>query len=210
MTETHGEQDSRTPAAYWEERYADRLWSGEPNRTLVDVVSGLEPGRALDLGCGEGADAIWLAKRGWDATGLDISATAIARARSAGSSATFETVDLADWHTASAYDLVTACFFQSPVPLDRSGALRTAAQRVAPGGRLLVISHGAPPPWSSHAHAHGGIFFTPGDELTALALDPHEWAVEIAEARTREVTAPDGTPAALDDTVVLVRRIGGR
>ncbi|KGM12493.1 methyltransferase type 12, partial [Cellulomonas bogoriensis 69B4 = DSM 16987] len=70
------------PAAFWEDRYAGsgRVWSGEPNATLVDVVAGLTPGRALDLGCGEGGDAIWLARHGWDATGIDISPTAVARA----------------------------------------------------------------------------------------------------------------------------------
>ena len=67
----------------WEARYAavDRLWSGDPNDWLPEFALGWEPGRALDLGCGEGADAVWLAEHGWDVTGLDLSATAIARMR---------------------------------------------------------------------------------------------------------------------------------
>ncbi|GAA1937851.1 NAD(P)/FAD-dependent oxidoreductase [Microbacterium aoyamense] len=200
------EDFDNAPAVYWEGRYADRLWSGTPNRTLVDVVEGLEPGRALDLGCGEGADTIWLAERGWDATGIDISASAIARARAATTRARFEVADLGSHRPAGDYDLVTASFFQSPVALDRARILRDAVARIAPGGRLLLISHAAPPPWSTHAHAHGGTFLSPGDELAALALDPSEWTTELAEVRHRPVTAPDGTPSTLDDTVVMVRR----
>ena len=69
----------------WEARYAavDRLWSGDPNDWLPELALGWEPGRALDLGCGEGADAVWLAEHGWDVTGLDLSATAIAAWRGA-------------------------------------------------------------------------------------------------------------------------------
>jgi SAM-dependent methyltransferase len=199
-----------TPAVYWENRYADPVWSGRPNRTLVDVVDGLEPGRALDLGCGEGADTMWLAEHGWDATGMDISHSAIDRARGAATTAHFEVADLENGVPAGEYDLVTASFFQSPVALDRARILRIAADAVAPRGRLLLISHAAPPPWAADEHAHGGVLLTPEDEITALALDPAQWAVEIAETRSRDATAPDGTPSTLDDTVVLVRRIQPR
>src|SRR5215212_487186 len=67
----------------WNQRYAgsNQIWSGQPNQALVTEVSELPPGRALDVGCGEGADAVWLAQRGWDVTGLDVSGVALDRAR---------------------------------------------------------------------------------------------------------------------------------
>ncbi|WP_137845146.1 FAD-dependent oxidoreductase [Microbacterium sp. 2FI] len=198
------------PALYWNGRYADRLWSGRPNRTMVDVVQGLEPGRALDLGCGEGADAIWLAQQGWDATGVDISQTAIDRAQDAARTASidahFVVSDLSEAETVGEYDLVTASFFHSPVALDRTGALRRAAARVAPGGRMLIVSHAGPPPWAPAGHGGAHVFLNAADELDALGLDDSDWMVEIAEARPRGATAPDGTSATLDDTVLLVHR----
>ena len=201
------------PAAYWERRYADsdRVWSGRPNATLVDVAAGLAPGRALDLGCGEGADTIWLAAHGWDATGVDISPTAVARAgdaaRAAGVDARFIAADLATLSDDDRFDLVTASFLHSPVALDRTQALRRAADRVAAGGRLLIISHAAPPPWASAEHVRDHAFVSPAEELRRLALDAQEWTTEIAEVRTRDVSAPDGRPAHLEDGVVLVRRV---
>lgn len=199
-------------AEAWNERYSgsDRVWSGKPNQRLVEQAIDLDPGTALDVACGEGGDAIWLAAQGWDATGIDISRAAIDRARAAKSTAHFEVADLEDGAPDGEYDLVAASFFQSPVALERARILRTASERVAPGGRLLVISHAAPPPWATHQHAHGGVFLTVEDELAALALDPAAWAIEIAETRSREVEAPDGTASTLDDTVVLVRRIHPR
>jgi thioredoxin reductase/SAM-dependent methyltransferase len=199
------------PDAYWDHRYADaeRMWSGRPNRAVVDAVSQLPPGRALDLGCGVGADTIWLAQRGWDATGVDISAIAIARAQTAADaesvSARFLATDLSDTDAAGEYDLVTASFFHSPVALDRTGALKRAAQRVASGGRLLIVSHAGPPPWAPPGHG-GHVFLTAPEELASLELSLDEWTVEIAETRSREVVAPDGAPAMIDDAVVMVRR----
>ncbi|MDY0910685.1 bifunctional NAD(P)/FAD-dependent oxidoreductase/class I SAM-dependent methyltransferase [Microbacterium sp. CFBP9034] len=203
------------PADYWEQRYSDseRVWSGRPNITLVDVVATLSPGRSLDLGCGEGADTIWLATQGWDATGLDISPTAVRRAEIAAVAAgldpsrvRFVAADLAEWDDGGTYDLVTASFLHSPVALDRVGALRRAAERVAPGGRLLIVSHGAPPPWAPAGHGRGHAFPTAAEEIADLGLADAEWITERAELRSREAVAPDGTRAELDDTVVQLRR----
>lgn len=202
---------------FWEERYAtaDRVWSGRVNRVLADVVAGLEPGTALDLGCGEGADVIWLASQGWQATGLDVSATAAARATEAAASAgvadraRFLAADAADFETTEAYDLITASFLHSSATAPRSEILRRAAEWVAPGGLLLSITHAAPPPWAE-AHAHKHRFLTAAEEVAALALDPEAWEVLVAEERAREVTAPSGEPATLDDGVVLLRRIPTR
>ncbi|MEX0914200.1 MAG: methyltransferase domain-containing protein, partial [Demequina sp.] len=88
---------------FWEQRYAatERPWSGRVNATMATTVEGLTPGRALDLGCGEGGDVLWLAAQGWEAHGIDISPTAVERGReqaqATGASATFEARDLAGW-----------------------------------------------------------------------------------------------------------------
>ena len=139
------------PRAFWEGRYGgDRVWSGKVNATTAALVAGLDvaPGRALDLGCGEGGDVLHLAEVGWDVTGIDLSEAAVARARDAARErgvaqrTRFLAADLsdaaADWgaHEAGAagYDLVTASFLQSPVALDRRRILHRAADSLAPGG----------------------------------------------------------------------------
>ncbi|MGO1507643.1 MAG: class I SAM-dependent methyltransferase [Microbacterium sp.] len=200
------------PADFWEERYAgtDRVWSGRVNRVLADVAATLEPGRALDLGCGEGGDVVWLAEHGWDATGIDISPTAIARATAAAEAAglTRARFLVADLSTVpeGAYDLVTASFLHSPVELPRQEILRQAAARVAPGGHLLITSHAGFPPWSNVPDGHEHRFLTPQEELEELALDPALWDVVLAETRPRDATGPDGETATLDDAIVLIRR----
>ncbi len=209
-----GAGDRRAPADFWEERYAGagRVWSGKVNAVLADVADGLSPGRALDLGCGEGADVIWLAQRGWEATGIDISPTAVGRARAAAERASlaedrarFITADLAELPP-GLFDLVTASFLHSPVELARGEILRRAADRVAPGGHLLITSHAAAPPWAGPTDGHEHRFPTPAEQLADLNPDPGAWEVITAEVRPRDAVAPDGTPATLDDAVLLMRR----
>lgn len=212
----HGHTPPEPDAAqFWEARYAgaERVWSGRPNPSLVDAVSGLPAGRALDLGCGEGADAIWLAHQGWHVTAIDISATAIARAAAAAVDAgipsgriTWQAQDLATWVRDEAYDLVVASFLHSPVWIPRTEILRRAAGRVAPGGHLLIISHAAFPPWATH-HDHEQHFLTPAEEIEALDLPEQEWHTRVAEVRCREATGPDGERATLDDVVVHLQRL---
>ncbi|HMQ38726.1 MAG TPA: FAD-dependent oxidoreductase [Micropruina sp.] len=200
------------PADFWEDRYAgsDRVWSGRPNHSVTRVARDLRAGTALELGCGEGADALWLAQQGWEVTAIDISPTAIRRATEAARAVgvppervRFVAADLAEWSDGQTYDLVTAGFLHSPVELDRTAALRRAAGRVRPGGHLLVVSHAAAPPW---ADAHDHHFLTPSEEVDALGLDPASWQVLIAEVRGRPATGPDGREAVLDDSVILLRR----
>lgn len=201
------------PETYWEERYAQRRhWSGHANGSVVDVVATLEPGRALDLGSGEGGDLVWLAERGWHATGVDVAPTAARRAQQAAERAgvadrvTAVAADLATWESDGDVDLVTASFLQSPVLLDRGAIVRRHAERVVPGGHVLVVAHAAVPPWApaSMRHAHHDLP-QPVDIVDELALGA-EWSVEVAEVRTRAATAPDGSEATLDDAVVLLRR----
>lgn len=210
-THDHG-HDEQPPAEFWEAMYAEggRRWSGKVNASTADVVRGLEPGRSLDLGCGEGGDVLWCARNGWDATGVDISPTAVARGTEAaaaeGLDARFAVGDLATWEPDGSFELVTASFLQSPVELSRGGILRRIAQHVVPGGRLVVVAHAAPPPWMSAEHAGHGEFPTPASEVAEIGLVEAGWTVEVAEVRRRVAVGPDGTEAELDDSVVVLRR----
>lgn len=208
----------RRHAAEWEARYADsdRVWSGRVNATTASVIASVGPGTAVDIGCGEGGDAVWLAERGWQSTGVDLSPTAVARARAAaaerGLDATFVAGDLDDLDALGlepgSFDLVTTSFLHSWDPeFSRIRLLRRAATLVAPGGLLLSVSHAAAPPWSA-GHHQGPPLASPSEERAALDLDPAEWQVEIEEVRPRTVTGPDGQPADLDDGVLLLRRQG--
>ena len=199
----------------WEQRYADadRVWSGRVNATTAAVAGTLERGTALEIGCGEGADAVWLAQRGWTVTAVDVSATAIARAKAAarerGLDIAFGATDALDALPEGAYDLVVSSFLHSTESdFPRIEILRGAAARVAPGGRMLSVSHVTVP---ARAHDHAvdlPPMRTPVEELALLNLDQAEWAVELAELRTREAVGPDGDPVPLDDGVLLLRRRG--
>jgi SAM-dependent methyltransferase len=202
-------------AQYWERRYADagQVWSGRANQTLADIASHLPVGRALDLGCGEGGDAIWLARAGWRVTAIDISPTAIARAASAASDLSdgrieWVAADLDQWtrdRSHGPYDLVTASFLHSLVEIPRTAILRRAAGFVAADGYLLIVSHAAFPPWSNHQHDDHR-FLGPAEEIAELALPDSQWDVRLAETRPRDATGPDGQRATLDDAVVLLHR----
>lgn len=203
-----------SPKDFWETRYADseRVWSGRVNPTMSSLVADLTPGRALDLGCGEGGDVLWLARQGWQALGVDISETAVARARAHAAqedlgtgSANFLVADLPGDMPDGPYDLITASFLQSPVELDRHRILRAAADRVEVGGHLILISHAAAPPWAEHSHEPQAMPTLEGD---MQALHPQQlWTVEIGEIRRRDVVGPDGQDATLEDVVILAQRL---
>ncbi|MGP5253830.1 class I SAM-dependent methyltransferase [Brachybacterium alimentarium] len=200
-----------SPAEHWEQRYAgdDRVWSGRVNATLAVVVGGFAPGTSIDLGCGEGGDVLWLAEHGWQATGLDISETAVGRARTEAAArglhgATFTAADLSAWQPEPAStDLVTASFFQSDVELDRRAILRRAASGLREGGHLVVISHAAPPSW---ADDHRGDMVGASEQVKQLALPAEDWATEVAEDRRRPATGPNGEHGEHLDAVVVLRR----
>lgn len=210
----HDESSDLDPATYWETRYRERgqSWSGRPNAALVRETAGLQPGRALDLGSGEGGDAIWLAQGGWQVSAVDISASASALgARNAaavgvGQRITWIEADLATWQPPGSFDLVSAGFLHSPVELPRDDILRRAASAVAPGGLLLVLGHGESPPWSNHRH-DDMVLPTPDEVLATLQLD-EGWMVLTRAMIAREATAPDGSTHRLSDSVLSVRRLG--
>ena len=195
---------------FWEDLYGEKpqVWSGRVNAVLEQRVTDLAPGRALDLGCGEGADALWLAERGWAVTAVDISDTALARARAEaarrGLTVDWRRQDLADQVPAGPYDLVSAQFLQSPVTRPRAEVLRGAGRQLAPGGLLLVVGHAAAPPWAEH-RPDPALMPSAAEVLRELDLGAGWEVLEAAEV-TRPVTAPDGHPAELLDSVVLVRR----
>ena len=201
---------------WWEARYAERdgIWSGRVNAVLASVAEELTPGRALDLGCGEGGDVVWLARQGWTVTGVDLSAVAVDRAERAAAEAGvaerthFVAADLADWAPSddTRFDLVTASFLQSwPVPIPRPAILHRATGFVAPGGHLLVTAHAAPPHHEVPEELRSYRFPTPAEDLAALGLDD-TWTVVRAELRPRTATAADGRTHDTVDSTVLVRR----
>ncbi|GAA4377447.1 class I SAM-dependent methyltransferase [Paeniglutamicibacter cryotolerans] len=206
-------QPEQRPAETWDQFYSEstRIWSGNPNSALVSQVAELSPGTALELGCGEGADAIWLAERGWQVTGIDVSGVALERAAehalSAGvaESTDWERHDLALWQPSRSYDLVTALFLHSMIDFPREPILRAAAAAVAPGGSLLVVGHESFPPWSEHRPDASD--FPPAENVAeALGLAGAGWRVHTASVPGRVATGPEGQAAQLTDSVLLARR----
>ncbi|MEW1748413.1 class I SAM-dependent methyltransferase [Streptomyces angustmyceticus] len=208
--------DSTIPDhAFWDARYteSDRMWSGRPNAPLIRETAGLAPGTALDLGCGEGADAVWLAEHGWHVTAVDISRVALDRAaRHAQETAAdaahridWQWCDLASSFPAGSFDLVSAHFLHSPGDMPRDEILRKAAAAVAPGGVLLVVGHAAAPSWDPgpHPDLH---FPTPDEVLAALGLPDGEWEVLRNEEHQRAMTGPDGQPGTRTDNTLKLRR----
>lgn len=217
-------------ATYWEERYRTGEGAGrlDPSPSLVTETVGLRSGRALDAGCGVGADALWLAARGWQVTAVDVSSTALGRGRSTAQAAGPAFAERIEWVHADltawepglrAFDLVSSHYVHVPGPPEP--LFRRLASWVAPGGSLLVVGHGpghGHGPGREHGSAHGsgpghgsGSGHPPGAQVRAeqvlAALPDEEWDVLVAEPRTRTVQRPDGgDPVTLDDVVVHARR----
>lgn len=186
----------------WDEKYREKplLWSAEPNRFVEEEVSRLEPGSALDLACGEGRNAVWMAEKGWEVTGVDFSGVAINRARGMavqrGVEVRFVDADLREWEPRHPFDLVLIAYLHLPEP-DRSRMMEKATSWVAPGGHLLLVGHDV---------ATAGVSGPPDPEVlwdpeTAARL-AGDLEVLFAESRPRET---DTGETALD-TVMLARR----
>ena len=215
MTPGHGHAEGLPGAASWDERYRSQgqLWSGSPNPHLVSEASGLSPSTALDAGCGEGADAIWLAEHGWQVTAVDFSAVALergaARAREMGAALaeriTWHHADLTEWvPTAAAYYLVSAQFMQLP-RAQRESLFRRLAASVAPGGTLLIVGHHPSDLQTTVRRPRLPALFYTGSDVAAL-LDPDGWDIIVNAARERQVMDPDDRSVAVHDTVLRAQR----
>jgi SAM-dependent methyltransferase len=198
---------------FWDDRYgsAGRLWSGQPNAQLAAQVADLTPGEALEAGCGEGADAIWLAQRGWTVTGVDVSAVALERAASASGQAggdvarriTWQREDLLTWvPEPERYDLVSAQFMHFP-PAELAAFHQGLAAAVRPGGTLLLIAHH---PDDVHAQRKGrpDLFWYAED--IAASLEAGRWEVRVAEGAGRSAEDLDGQQLMVRDTVLRAAR----
>jgi SAM-dependent methyltransferase len=199
---------------HWEQRYSerDRVWSGQVNVRLAEVVPTLDAGRALDLGCGEGADACWLAERGWTVVAVDISDTALQRAaaeadaRGHGDRIEFTQCDLSDGFPDGTFDLISAQFLHSMIPFDRPRVLKRAAGAVRPGGTLLIVDHASAPPRMAKSDHHHHEFPSAEEVVGSLDLDDGEWERIRMESTERQATGPDGEVATWVDNVIVLRR----
>jgi SAM-dependent methyltransferase len=201
--------------SYWEDRYAapGLAWSGKPNLVLVTEAAPLMPGRALDIGSGEGGDALWLATRGWRVTGVDIAVNALDKARaraeavdpSAAARIEWQQRDLTAWAPDSrSYDLVSAHFMHLPEPT-RSALFRSLAAAVAPGGTLLVVGHDFSDLDLGEHRAHlRELMFSVDDVLAAI--EGEQLRVDVAESRAREAVADDGATTTVRDVVIRASR----
>lgn len=204
-------------ARHWDDLYntRDQLFSGRPNGVLVTEAADLPPGRALDVGCGEGADALWLAGRGWHVTAVDISRVALDRAAAAAAGA--EQAGRVSWtHAdvtrvpppAAAFDLVSAQYFTLPRDAG-DAAVRGLLDAVAPGGVLLFVFHD----WADLADGHEGHEGHEGHADLADYYLPHDvaerlddaWRIVVDETRPRTVPSPPGANHVRDTVLRAVR-----
>jgi SAM-dependent methyltransferase len=194
-------------------RATDALWSGRPNTQLVAEAADLPPGTALDVGCGEGADAVWLAARGWQVTAVDFAATALTRAAAGAATAGEEVAARIEWVRADvtqwtpepgAFDLVSAQFMHLPTE-QRRALFGRLADAVRPGGQLLLVGHDfSDIAAGAHRPPEPDRFFT-ADEVAA-SLDPATWEVVVAEARPRPAHQHEGEHIQVRDAVVRARK----
>ena len=205
------EPEDRT-ASFWDSHYGkQQVWSGRPNPVLVEEIADEPPGKALDIGCGEGADAIWLARRGWHVTAVDVSRIALERGEAAALEAgvdggiEWQLHDLARTFPEGVYDLVSAQYLHAPIELAWDEILHRAASAVAPGGILLVVGHLLPPTWAPPGHAHPE-FPQPYQVAQVLGLAEDGWLGVTCEARRREIVSPHGEHGKVTDSVVKAFR----
>jgi SAM-dependent methyltransferase len=197
-------------AAFWDDRYRQRqaAWDDEPNPFLPEDIAGLQPGTALDVGCGEGSDAVWLAKRGWNVTAVDISQVALDRGRAADTDhlVTWQQADVLAWTPpADAFDLVTMHFFH--IPLDERTALfGRLAQAVRSGGTLLVVAHHISDLETTIGRPPLPELFYSADEVEA-ALTSGRWGILVSGTRPRPATDPQMQAITIHDTLFKARRI---
>lgn len=198
-------------AEYWEQ-----VWNGghgianmaaaPPHPRILSETAGLTPGSALDVGCGAGAEALALAQAGWQVTGVDVSAQALAhaaeRAQAAGvqERTTWTEADATTWEPPQQYDLVLSCYAHAPIP--QVELYERLSQWVAPGARMLLIGH---------LHHHGD---RPQEASTTAAqaaerFSPEEWEVITSQEGSRVLPRTEGAAVPLRDVILHLRRRSG-
>ncbi len=204
----------------WDHRYSgEAMWSGNPNGSLVAeataVASGAAPGRALDVGAGEGGDAVWLAEQGWQVTASDISSRGLERVAA---HAAQRGLDISCLHADAndpapyphaAFDLVTAHYASIPRTPDRRGA-RNLLDAVAPGGALLVVSHDLEPMRGPIDTREESRAFDPDaylrvEDIAAMLAEEPGWTIEVHEKRPRDAGHHPASPH-VDDIILRARR----
>lgn len=200
---------------FWDDRYRQRprIWSGNPNRQLVALVEDLPPARALDVACGEGADAIWLASRGWEVLGIDVSDVALSRARAHTKELEAPVTARIEWRQVDllssprlphGFELVSIQFLHLPDP-ERSRIFTSLAALVGIGGVLLIVAHDPSDLHSGVGRPHqADLFSTPG-QLADLLDD--SWDIRVCESRPRTERSPDGREVSISDAVVYAVRV---
>lgn len=222
MAHHHSHQADETPPdeiaftqEYWDDRYAssEKIWSGQPNPRLVEYASGLVPGAALDVGSGEGADALWLAERGWRVTAVDISQVALDRAAAVAhrhgldlaQRVTWQREDILSWDPGVAeFDLVSAQFMHLP-QVDLQAVHRRLATAVRPGGTLLIVGHDVSDLDTGARRPHRPDLMFSADDVAGL-LEPQEWQIVVNDTLAREATFEGETFTVRDAVVVATRR----
>ncbi|WP_182353059.1 class I SAM-dependent methyltransferase [Flaviflexus huanghaiensis] len=205
---------NRTPdEEQWDARYGSSrpVWSGSPNPLLMETAQERIPGVALDIGAGEGADAIWLAERGWTVHAVDLSSVALASAASHAEAAGVEERikwmhrDVEAWSPQSgAYDLVSVHFLHLPSER-REKVFRGLGEAVAPGGTLLIVGHHPSDLNAGVKRPSGeGLLFTP--ESVAELFDSSDWETLACEARPRTPKSSDGRETTVHDSLFYARR----
>jgi SAM-dependent methyltransferase len=196
-------------AAAWDERYrtSELIWTAEPNRFVVEVLAGEPPGVGLDLACGEGRNAVWLAEQGWTMTAADFSGEALAKAAALAGARGVEVAlvqaDAVTWSPPADQDLVLLAYLHLP-PAERTAVLGHAVGACGPGGQVVVVGH-------ARANLAGGYG---GPQEATILLEPDEVAAGLtaggaevlrAEHVTRTVRTDEGEQTAID-TLVVARR----
>jgi len=200
--------------AFWNERYrsSSKVWSGNPNPQLVAEVTDLVPGRAVDIGCGEGADAIWLARLGWEVVAADISDVALERAAQHARDSDPVASTRIEWrHTdllsrppePDSFDLVSSQFMQLP-PQPRARLFAALVAAVRGGGTLLVVGHHPADLASGVPRPPMPELFYAADEIAELLDD--SWTVVVKDARPRIALTPQGVEATIHDAVLRATR----
>jgi SAM-dependent methyltransferase len=197
-------------AQWWEHHYENTAAgpAGRPSPQLLAELAAVTAGTVLEAGCGTGADAVWLARRGWEVTAVDISPTAVQHARTLAAQhgpdvtrrISWLVADLTVWQPPQQYDLVVSQYVHPDLPF--GDYVARLAQAVASGGTLLIVGHDHA---DSHSALHAPQTASIGPDAVIQALDPNQWDVAVAEARTRRVSQ-GSTQITIDDMVVKANR----